>query len=144
MSCTAVIQSLYKDALEHGISISDFWEMTIPEITDTINALENQKTHDFKEQISVAFAEAEATSSRIAYIFTDPKKRNKKNIVMPWDLYPELFIDEKEEDQQLNDDLALQKHKADMAAFAARWNKRNQKQQQNDSEASEQDKQEAE
>jgi hypothetical protein len=63
---------------------------------------------------------------------------------MPWDLYPELFIDEKEEDQQLNDDLALQKHKADMAAFAARWNKRNQKQQQNDSEASEQDKQEAE
>lgn len=137
-SCTDIINSLYTEALQLGITCAEFWDMSIPELLDTINARENQKAHDFKEQISIVFANAEATASRVAFVFTDPKKRNKKNIVMPWDLYPQLFSEEHAAEQQINDEMALQKHKADMAAFAARWNKRKQEQQQNDGEASEQ------
>ena len=139
-SCTDVIKSLYTEALQLGITCAEFWDMSIPEITDLINAKENQRVRNYKEQISIAFAEAEATASRIAFLFTDPKKRNKKNIIMPWDLYPDLFIDEQAAEQQINDDMALQKHKADMAAFAARWNKKQQDKQQKDNngEASEQ------
>lgn len=123
--------------------------MTIPEITDTINALENKRVNDFKEKIQLVFANAEAVSTRVAFLFTDPKKRNKKNIVMPWDLYPDLFENEKAADNQMSEEMALQKHKADMAAFAARWNKKQKEQQQqdedeNDGEASNEKPQEAE
>lgn len=137
-SCTDIINSLYTEALQLGITCAEFWDMSIPELLDTINARENQKVHDFKEQISIAFANAEATASRVAFVFTDPKKRNKKNIVMPWDLYPDLFIDEQAAEQQINDEMALQKHKADMAAFAARWNRKQKEKQTKDGEASEQ------
>ena len=83
-----------------------------------------------KDEISRLFTLADAISSRVGYIFADPKKRNSSDILQPWDYYPELFKDEKakvygeDEEEESVADPELEAYKARMAIGIARWNKR--------------------
>ena len=101
-----------------------FWDLSIREIMDLIEAYDREEQNDFKKRVSLAFANAEAVASRIIYAFTDKKKRKDKDIVQPWTIYPELFSDELEKAQAREEEIQMEKHKAQMEAYAARWNKR--------------------
>lgn len=84
-------------------------------------------TRELKQEIGLRFTEADAISSRIAYILSG-KKGNADNILTPYDVYPELFKEEKEAADKKKEEAALAMHKAQMAAFAAKWNNRRRQQ----------------
>ena len=81
-----------------------------------------RKAH-LKEEIVLRFAEADAIGSRIAYIFGG-KGRKKSDVLMAHEVFPELFEEEKERIDRAEEKRAVEVHKAQMMAFAARWNKR--------------------
>ena len=114
-------------ALDCGVPADAYWDLTLREVVDIIESGERKR----KEEISRLFTLADAISSRVGFIFSDPKKRNSSDIIQPWDCYPELFKDEKakaygeDEDEESNiADPELEAYKARMAIGIARWNKR--------------------
>lgn len=114
-------------ALDCGVPADAYWDLTLREVVDIIESGERKR----KDEISRLFTLADAISSRVDFIFSDPKKRNSSDIIQPWDYYPELFKDEKakaygeDEDEESNiADPELEAYKARMAIGIARWNKR--------------------
>lgn len=101
----------------------EFWDLSIAEILDIMNAEERNREDKFKRQIALVFTNAEAVATRIAYIFGDVKKRKKEDIVQPWDIFPELFAADKQRQQDKEDGANLIQQRMRMDAFAARWNK---------------------
>ena len=81
------------NALDSGVSISDFWDSTLLELRDIIESRKRME----RANISRAFVLAEAISTRISYFFSDPETRDADMILKPWHVYPELFIDEEKE-----------------------------------------------
>ena len=79
-----------------------------------------------KEDIVLRFAEADAIGSRIAYIFGG-KGQKKSDVLTPYEAFPELFEEEKARIERAEEKRALELHKAQMEAFAARWNRRRSK-----------------
>lgn len=66
--------------------------MTLWEISDFIEA-ESIKQ---KDNIYHLFLSAQATASRVNYHFSDVKTRKESDILQPWDVYPELFKEERD------------------------------------------------
>ena len=114
-------------ALEQNILPDQFWEFSVLELLDILEA-RNRNTEkeleQWKAKIELQFFTAQAISSRIGYIFGDEKKRRSSDILQPWDVYPDLFEDKTEEIESYQNQVALQKYKTGLAAYAARWNER--------------------
>ena len=117
-----MLQELYPIALERDIPIDMFWNSSVPEILDLVEASVRKEKDELKDRIRLGFVEADAIASRVGYLFTEKKKRRDKDVIMPWDVYPELFKDEKEKTEQKANDADLVAQKAVMEAYAARWN----------------------
>lgn len=114
-------------ALEQNILPDQFWEFSVLEILDILEAArrnEEKELEKWKAKIELQFFTAQAISSRIGYIFGDEKKRSISDILQPWDVYPDLFENKTEEIEQKQNEVALQKYKTGLAAYAARWNER--------------------
>lgn len=112
-------------AIEQGVLPEQFWEYSVLEILDIMEANQRKHKKDFKEKVERDFTLAEAIVSRIGYIFADEKKRRNARIYQPWDAYPDLFVIEAEEARQVKETAELQNYKSGFAAYAARWNMRN-------------------
>lgn len=119
-----MIYTLYPAALELGIAPEEFWEMSLAEILAVMEAKNREERHQYKQQISLIFSSAEAVSSRIGYLFTEEKKRRKSQIVQPWDIFPELYKEEKRESEKAEEAAAIEQQKLQMTAFMERWNAR--------------------
>lgn len=67
-------------------------------------------------------------------MFTKKEERDEENILRPWHFYPELFEEEREkhEEPDPSDDKELQAYNARMTAWAENWNRRNRKEQPDD------------
>jgi len=104
------------------MKIDDFWSLSVSEIIDYIEAANSRETADFKRSIVTQFVQANAIASRIAIVFTEKKKRREEAVLQPWDVWPELFIDEREEVEKAQEEKAQEMHKRQMELFAARWN----------------------
>lgn len=74
-----------------------FWDSTLQELTDIIESKRRMLRAEEKARISRLFVLAEAITTRITYFLSDPEKRNPDMITYPWDFYPELFADDKQE-----------------------------------------------
>ena len=111
-------------ALERKISPDVFWQSSVLEIIDMIDAYERRRKEDIRREIDIQFALAEAISSRIAYLFCDEKKRRTSDILQPWTAYPELFEDRSAEIEEQARAQQTATFKNNMTAFAERWNKR--------------------
>lgn len=105
-------------ALRSGISPFDFWNMSIDEISDVIDAYNQNKLEDTKLQIIMKSVQARQISE-----FLIPTE-TEKNITQLWEYYPSLFKDEKRiaEKQQEVDDII--KTVASRKAFVKRYNER--------------------
>lgn len=114
---------MYPLALDCGVPVDLYWNLTLQEIVDIIES----ETRRRREEIGRLFVLADAISSRVAYFFSDPKKRRESDIVQPWDSYPSLFETAKEahEDRkEQRQDAELEAYKARMATAIEAWNKR--------------------
>ena len=101
-----------------------FWQSSVLEIQDMMEAYQNSRKQQFKDHVLIGFAEADAIATRVAYFFTEPKKRREGDIIQPWDSFPSLFEDHKQTTAERKQNAEMQKYKADMKAFAERWNRR--------------------
>ena len=101
-----------------------FWQSSVLEIQDMMEAYQNSRKQQFKDRVLIGFAEADAIATRVAYFFSDSKKRRDGDIVQPWDSFPALFEDQRQTTAERRQNAEMQKFKADMKAYAERWNRR--------------------
>jgi hypothetical protein len=92
-----VIDSYYLPAIEAGVSVQDFWNLSLAELYDTVNTYSKRREKEFKNSIRMQFLHAELVSRYLALGKNDP-------VPQPWDYYPSLFAEEKK-----NYDLAASK-----------------------------------
>ena len=121
---TEMIEAIYPLAIEQGMLPDLFWELSVLEVLDILDAHDRKLKAEQKRDVELAFVLADAIGSRIGYIFADESKRDQAIILQPWDLYPDLFTKEKAESAAKREAADLAKYKAGVAAYAARWNMR--------------------
>lgn len=102
-----------------------FWQSSVLEIQDMMEAYNAERKRQFKDDVLIGFASADAIATRVAYFFTEPKKRRESDIVQPWDSFPSLFEDQQKKTSEKKRNAEMEKYKAGMIAFAERWNRRN-------------------
>lgn len=113
-----MIYALYPIALSRGVSQDDFWDASVPELLDRFKAIDGEERRKLKEKVTLIFMQAEAVSTRIAFLFGDSKKRKKSDILQPWNVYPDLFGEEKDLMEQAEEADNLAKQKAAMEYYA--------------------------
>lgn len=101
-----------------------FWESSVLDIQDMISAEEKRLIEKMKQDVIISFAGADAIATRVAYFFSDEKKRRESDIVMPWDRFPSLFEDKQEEIEEKKRQTETERYKANLKAYAERWNRR--------------------
>ena len=82
-------------ALQSGLSVFDFWSMTYGELSDTIDAYNNNETNRVKESASLNYNLANLIGFSVARLMD---KKAKYPTLQ--DAYPGLFDDLKVEDKQ--------------------------------------------
>lgn len=101
-----------------------FWQSSVLEIQDMMEAYNKQRKQRFKDEVLIGFATADAIATRVAYFFTEPKKRRESDLIHPWNSFPSLFTDPQKKASENKRDAELEKYKANMKAYAERWNRR--------------------
>lgn len=106
--------------MECGVPPYRFWDLTLLELLDVIEAKQRRRKTEIYDQ----FVLADAIASRIGYIFGDPKKRTSEDILLPWDVYPDIFKEDKEKREEKEMDVELERHKLAMERRRIEWNNR--------------------
>lgn len=119
-----MIEAIYPLAIEQGVLPDVFWELSVLEVLDILEAAGRKHRREFKEKVERDFTLAEAIASRVGYVFTDKKHREDADLFQPWNAYPELFVREQAEAKEKKEVVALHNYKSGFAAYAERWNKR--------------------
>lgn len=89
-----------------------------------IDSYKRQKQRLVREEVDRVFVLADAISSRIAYFFSDPKKRKEDSIVQPWNVYPSLYKSTEEEAKAKREQRELEHYKNKRREAAKRWNQK--------------------
>ena len=95
------IEELLKVAIQAGISYSDFWEMTVGEISLIVDAYNKKQVEDYKIQLSLDYQLAANISHFMGRVL------NGKQIPSLQETYPSLFSDENEVEQKEDKSLAF-------------------------------------
>lgn len=106
-------------ALQIGLSVFDFWEMTLGEILISIKAYKSKKDFELKERAYMDYKLSMCISNSVARLF------NEDNEPMSLlETYPELYKEEAEEleKEKIKNQLEIQKQ--NMIAFANSVNAR--------------------
>lgn len=92
-----------------------------------IESYDKTRLREQKENVLRDFALADVIGNRIGVLFTDKKKRKDTDLVKPWQIWPGLFSEEEQKLETQNaekQDHSADVHKAQLQAFAQRWNNR--------------------
>ncbi len=119
-----MIYAVYPKAIDCGISVETFWNLTIPEIEDVMESHYREMNQKEKVKIERLFVLADAISTRVAFAFFGSKTDMKDSVLQPWDVYPELFSKEKEHRDDFEEDREFQEYKDARRRHAAEFNKR--------------------
>ena len=105
-------------ALQHGLSLFDFWNMTLKELLQYLNAVQEREKHKRQEQ----YLQASLTASFIGCVW------GNKPIPPIHQVFPEIFEEtvQSEQTQQDKDYMAMMLYKEQMLDFANYHNKRRQ------------------
>lgn len=93
-------------ALQSGLSADEFWNMSMIEISDHIEAFKTRKEYTEKLEAERLFVLAEAISTRVAFFLSSKEDRREESVLMPWDAYPHFFQESHEQylqDKQMQD-----------------------------------------
>lgn len=110
VTLTEIIENMYEDALDCGISPAAFWGNSIAENLDIMASYQRNQRRRRKDAIMDCFLLARITAEQ--HPMTE-----KENLTMPWDVYPTLFVDEKA-------DFEKEKEAAELENYKAAWRQR--------------------
>lgn len=114
------IYDLYPRALDCGIKIHDFWELSVLEIEDYISSYNRMKKEYVKEQVSWQHSVVGLISEVLSVLISG----RKDELTMPWDRYPDLFEAEKREYEHVTEQKKLYSIGDSRRAYAAEFNRR--------------------
>lgn len=114
-----MINNLYPDALDCGISVTDFWELSVMEISDIMQSYKHRKKVQLKQDLINGFAFAQNTAELIGkYLSKENTARN------PWDFFPELFAEEKKIYEAEQEKRQVETARENRKAYAAELKRR--------------------
>lgn len=85
-----ILEELYPSALDAGIPVSSFWEYSVAEINDLLASHRRTAERQYKERVRHGFDLAQMIENIVARAFDSKAKK-----LYPWDLYPEMFKEER-------------------------------------------------
>ena len=90
-----IIDELLPLALQCGISIFDFYQMTFAEVQAVINAYFTKQKRELQQQASMVYAEASLTAMFVSRLISE-----KAKILTLYEAFPDLFKEEIEEEKK--------------------------------------------
>ena len=96
-----------------------FWDSTL---LDLMESRERMIKAEEKRASGRVFVLANAISTRIGYLFTDPKERTEDMILQAWDAYPELYEKEKQKAEEKKAESRQEEQRLKIMDRAARVN----------------------
>lgn len=97
--------------------MSDFWDFSIAEINSVLASYNRKKLEKFKEKVKFIFLQADTFGNVIARSFDEKVKK-----MQPWDVYPELFEDERKQYESYMHQEELESFKERRRAAMDRYN----------------------
>ena len=94
------------------------------EIEDLILSYKRKQTTIEKLKIEQLFTLADAIGTRVAFLFTGKEDQDSSKIMQPWDVYPELFAEDKELAEEYQKEIEFEKYKEARKRHALEFNKR--------------------
>ena len=113
---------MYPLALDCGVPVTKYWDLTLLEIKDILDSFERTRKREKKEKIEELFILAEVTANRVLNGLNG--NNSISDYIQPHHYYPDLFEDMEEEIKKKQEEAELQRYKDDMKARAEAWNKR--------------------
>lgn len=114
-----MIGDLYPHALDCGISPERFWELSIPDIIDTMESFRRQEERKAKHELmNLHFLARDIGQFTTVAI----QGGDKVKVMELWDFFPELFGREHEETEKKIQEKQLAEYKARFNDFAIRHN----------------------
>lgn len=112
-SYSELIEELYPICLEAGITPALFYESTLGEIYDLLLAYNKREKIRQKEMITSNYMLAYHIGERVGNLL------NSENTIHElWDLYPDLFEEEKKINEEVKRKAEIEEYKAKFTAFA--------------------------
>ena len=106
---------LFPNALDAGVSVSEFWELSIAEINNIIASYKRKEVKRFKEKVQLCFLQADVIGNALF------RQENEKKI-QPWDVYPAIFKEEKQQFEEYVKKEELETFKERRRAWMDRYN----------------------
>ena len=110
---------MYPDALDCGISVKEFWELSMLEISDIMESFKRRRTRDLKQELINGFAFAEHTAELVGLYLSSENTARKI-----WDFFPELFSQEKTAYDEIEVRRQMEQAKENRRAYAAEIKRR--------------------
>ena len=110
-----MIYDLYPLALDCGIEIPAFWEMSVIEIQDYITSYERK----YKQRLSELHFLSKDIAQYVNLVINGSDEHEPFEL---WDYFPGLFEKEREETEKRMQDRAMAAYKAQMKDYAYRHN----------------------
>lgn len=107
--------------MQRGLPIDTFWQSSVADIFYLLDAKKQKDEADFKEDIWLRFMQARVTASYVAESFSS---KHGAQSLEPWDFFPTLFADEKEDYEQQKEEERQAFYIEQMKVKADEWNKR--------------------
>lgn len=114
-----MIYDLYPDALDCGVPLEKFWDLSLAEITDMMASFKRRRNNQLKQDLINGFAIAQHTAECIGQYMS---KENEVHQL--WDYFPELFAEEKERYEAVEGERQLETAKENRRAYAAELKRR--------------------
>lgn len=95
---------LYERAMDSGMSVDAFWESSAAEISDFIESAKRQAIESKKSEVAGWIHQARLNGE------CNPMA-NKSEYTMPWDIFPDLFEEEKKAHDQREFDNAMSRRR---------------------------------
>lgn len=106
---------MYPKAIDSGLAISEFWELSIPEVRDAIESMERR----VKLELSHKFFLAQSIAEHVGLYLNNENKARQL-----WDFFPELFQKEKAEYEEIENKAAVAKAVENRKRYAAEIKRR--------------------
>ena len=117
-----MVSQLYPAALDCEISPSNFWNLSLLEITDLIESYERRRLIRTKQDLLNKHFLARDIGQFVALTVHGSDEIEIREL---WDFFPELFGDMKEDAEKQKAEQQLALYKAQMLDYTCRHNNRN-------------------
>lgn len=112
---------MYPLALDCGVSVSSYWNMSLAEIRDCMESFERKHRMEFKQKVSELHVLAKDIAQYVSAVLNGSDGNPPPEL---WDYFPDLFGEEKKEANKRIQDHMMAVYKAQMQDYAYRHNRK--------------------